>query len=43
MKTLLNRLTLSAAALGLLFALAGCKPPPDQQPAPTPPSGQSSR
>lgn len=42
MKTLLNRFTLSAATLGLVFALAACKPtPPDQQPTPTPPSGQS--
>lgn len=44
MKCSLNRLALPAATLGLLIALAACKPaPPDQQPTPTPPSGQSSR
>ncbi|MFC4818872.1 hypothetical protein [Dokdonella ginsengisoli] len=43
MKISLNRFAWSAAALGLLFALAAFKPtPPDQQPTPTPPSGQSS-
>lgn len=42
MKILPNRFALSAAVLGLLFALAACKPtPPDQQPTPTP-SGQLS-
>jgi hypothetical protein len=37
-----DRIALPAATLGLLFALAACKPtPPDRQPTPPAPSGQS--
>lgn len=43
MKRSKNRIAFSAVALGLLFALAACKPaPPDQQPTPPAPSGQTS-